>query len=51
MIGRLKADGLLGKNSLHGEFGGVYAILCGAGHNLRMSYLRVLGWPPAAAPA
>jgi len=52
MIGHMKADGLLGRNWLHGELGdAMHAILCGAGHNLRMilRYLRVLGWPFAAA--
>lgn len=42
----------LGRNWLRGELGdAMHAILCGAGHNLRMilRYLRVLGWPFAAA--
>jgi IS5 family transposase len=54
MIGHMKADGLLGRNWLHGELGdAMHAVLCGAGHNLRMilRYLRVLGWPVAAALA
>ncbi|KQU76030.1 hypothetical protein ASE08_25990 [Rhizobacter sp. Root16D2] len=49
MIGHMEADGLLGRN-LHGELGDAMpAILCGAGHNLRMiqRYLRILGWPLA----
>jgi IS5 family transposase len=52
MIGHMKADGLLGRNWLRGELGdAMHAVLCGAGHNLRMilRYLRVLGWPVAAA--
>nr|WP_246867895.1 transposase [Rhizobacter sp. SG703] len=54
MIGHMKADGLLVRNWLRGELGdAMHAILCGAGHNLRMilRYLRVLGWPLAAALA
>jgi IS5 family transposase len=54
MIGHMKADGLLGRNWLHGELGdAMHAVLCGAGHNLRMilRYLRVLGWPVVAALA
>jgi transposase, IS5 family len=45
MIGHMKADGLLGRNWLKGRIGDVlHAILCGAGHNLRMilAHLRVL---------
>ncbi len=45
MIGHMKADGLLGKNWLKGADGdALHALLCGAGHNLRMllRYLRVL---------
>ena len=45
MIGHMKSDGLLGKNWLKGELGdAMHAILCGAGHNLRMilAHLRVL---------
>ena len=45
MIGHMKADGLLGKNWLKGTEGdALHAILCGAGHNLRMilRHLRVL---------
>lgn len=45
MIGHMKADGLLGKNCLKGEEGdALHALLCGAGHNLRMilRHLRVL---------
>ena len=45
MIGHMKADGLLGRNWLRGADGdALHALLCGAGHNLRMllRYLRVL---------
>lgn len=45
MIGHMKADGLLGRNWLKGAIGdAVHAVLCGAGHNLRMilRHLRVL---------
>lgn len=45
MIGHMKADALLSKNWLKGADGdALHAILCGAGHNLRMilRYLRVL---------
>ena len=45
MIGHMKADGLLGKNWLKGADGdALHALLCGAGHNLRMilRHLRVL---------
>jgi len=45
MIGHMKADGLLGKNWLKGTDGdALHALLCGAGHNLRMilRHLRVL---------
>ena len=45
MIGHMKSDGLLGKNWLKGELGdAMHAILCGAGHNLRLilAHLRVL---------
>ena len=52
MIGHMKSDGLLARNWLKGEIGdAIHAVLCGAGHNLRMilAYLRVLlvafvGW-------
>ena len=43
MIGHMKSDGLLARNWLKGEKGdAVHALLCGAGHNLRMilAYLR-----------
>jgi IS5 family transposase len=37
VIGHLKNDGLLGRNYLKGELGdAMHAILCGAGHNIRM---------------
>ena len=45
MIGHMKTDGLLARNWLKGEIGdALHAVLCGAGHNLRMilAYLRVL---------
>jgi IS5 family transposase len=45
MIGHMKSDGLLGKNWLKGELGdAMHAVLCGAGHNLRLilAHLRVL---------
>lgn len=45
MIGHMKADGLLGQNWLKGADGdALYALLCGAGHNLRMilRHLRAL---------
>lgn len=45
MIGHMKADGLLDKNWLKGADGdALHALLCGAGHNLRMilRHLRVL---------
>lgn len=54
MIGHMKADRLLGRNWLQSELGdAMHAVLCGAGHNLRMilQYLRVLGWPLVAALA
>lgn len=45
MIGHMKADGLLDRNWLKGALGdAMHAILCGAGHNLRviLAHLRVL---------
>jgi len=45
MIGHMKNDGLLGRNWLKGASGdAMHAVLCGAGHNLRMvlAHLRVL---------
>ena len=37
IIGHLKNDGLLGRNYLKGELGdAMHAILCGAGHNIRL---------------
>lgn len=45
MIGHMKSDGLLNRNWLKGADGdALHAILCGAGHNLRMilAHLRVL---------
>jgi len=51
MIGHMKADGLLDRNWLKGALGdAMHAILCGAGHNLRMilAHLRVLYFALAA---
>ncbi len=45
MIGHMKTDGLLDRNWLKGALGdAMHAVLCGAGHNLRMNlaHLRVL---------
>ncbi len=45
MIGHMKSDGLLDRNWLKGALGdAMHALLCGAGHNLRMilAHLRVL---------
>ncbi|WP_284616231.1 IS5 family transposase [Aquabacterium humicola] len=45
VIGHMKADGLLDKNWLKGALGdAMHALLCGAGHNLRLvlAHLRVL---------
>jgi transposase, IS5 family len=45
MIGHMKSDGLLARNWLKGSLGdAMHALLCGAGHNLRMilAYLRAL---------
>ena len=37
MIGHMKLDGKLGRNHLKGALGAaVHALLCGAGHNLRL---------------
>ncbi len=42
VIGHLKNDGLLGRNYLKGELGdALHAILCGAGHNIRMILRRL----------
>ncbi len=44
MIGHMKSDGLLDRNWLKGALGdAMHAVLCGAGHNLRMilAHLRV----------
>lgn len=44
-IGHMKSDGLLGRNWLKGiEGDAMHAVLCGAGHNLRLvlAHLRVL---------
>jgi IS5 family transposase len=47
VIGHLKNDGLLGRNYLKGELGdAMHAILCGAGHNIRMILRRLrIFWP------
>ena len=45
MIGHMKSDGLLDRNWFKGSLGdAMHALLCGAGHNLRMilAHLRVL---------
>jgi len=56
MIGHMKNDGRLGRNWLKGTLGDcLHAVLCGAGHNLRMilKKLRLLfvlifiGWQGA----
>jgi transposase, IS5 family len=47
MIGHMKSDGRLDRHWLRGAEGdALHALLCGAGHNLRMllRYLRVLCW-------
>lgn len=47
-IGHMKADGKLGRNWLKGALGdALNAVLCGAGHNLRLiiNKLRVNCWP------
>nr|WP_225587581.1 hypothetical protein [Methylomonas fluvii] len=42
VIGHLKNDGLLGRNYLKGEMGdALHAILCGAGHNIRLILRRL----------
>lgn len=44
-IGHMKTDGLLGRNWLKGSDGdAIHAVLCGAGHNIRLilAHLRVL---------
>jgi len=44
MIGHMKADGLLDRNWLKGALGdAMHAILCGAGHNLRMILAHLRG--------
>lgn len=41
-IGHMKADGKLGRNWLKGALGdAIHAVLCGAGHNLRMILRRL----------
>lgn len=42
MIGHMKADGLLDRNWIKGELGdALHAVMCGAGHNLRMILARL----------
>ena len=42
MIGHMKTDGLLDRNWLKGELGdALHAVMCGAGHNLRMILARL----------
>lgn len=42
MIGHMKSDGLLARNWLRGALGdAMHAVLCGAGHNLRMILARL----------
>jgi IS5 family transposase len=56
MIGHMKSDGLLGRNWLKGEIGdALHAVMCGAGHNLRMIlarprviYCALIAWLAAA---
>jgi IS5 family transposase len=47
VIGHLKNDGLLRRNCLKGELGdALHAILCGAGHNIRLILRRLkIFWP------
>jgi len=47
VIGHFKNDGLLGRNYLKGELGdAMHAILCGAGHNIRLILRRLrIFWP------
>ena len=43
MIGHMKSDGLLGRNWLKGALGeAMHAVLCSAGHNLRMILAHML---------
>ena len=42
MIGHMKTDGLLDRNWLKGELGdALHAVMCGAGHNLRLILARL----------
>ena len=42
VIGHMKSDGLLGRNWLKGEIGdALHAVMCGAGHNLRLILARL----------
>jgi IS5 family transposase len=47
IIGHLKNDGLMRRNYLKGELGdALHAILCGAGHNIRLILRRLrIFWP------
>ena len=47
MIGHMKTDGLFDRNWLKGKLGdALHAVMCGAGHNLRLilARLRALNW-------
>lgn len=53
-IGHMKTDGRLGRNPLKGELGdAIHAVMCGAGHNLRLmiAKLRQLAAISPLAPA
>jgi IS5 family transposase len=42
VIGHMKTDGLLDRNWLKGELGNaLHAVMCGAGHNLRLILARL----------
>jgi IS5 family transposase len=42
VIGHMKTDGLLARNWLKGELGdALHAVMCGAGHNLRLILARL----------
>ena len=54
VIGHMKTDGLLDRNWLKGELGdALHAVMCGAGHNLRLilARLRALYWVLIAVTA
>jgi len=47
-IGHMKTEGLLARNWHKGSDGdAIHAVLCGAGHNLRLilAHLQVFSWP------